>query len=309
MAFCPYCGKEVAEGQVCSCQQQPAEAAPEVTPEVTPEAAPEANGWEAPAMPTKNNKVLFGIIGAVVAVLLIIVLLVSCGGKGYMKPITDPINAFNAKKVKFEKSFQYVGIPKSIRNMSMDMNKIIYGDDFDDEIIDMEDDMADLFDDLNDDYDKWKVKFEVKKSEKLDKKDLKEIREYIEDKGEYLEDNYLEALEDILDDWDDYEDYYDCSEKEFKKLVEIFKKYVKGLDKVKISEGYKVKGKFVVYEGKDELDKSDSVTFFVAKVNGEWVIVDYDGYFSFNNDGDDFNDLLYAIRYSTFNYIYDGDIW
>lgn len=322
MSFCPFCGKEVADGAVCSCQAAPA-AAPEVTPVAAP--APEA-APAAPATETVANKIadVTGMVGdatnkvvdklpegakgflkkngkfvgiGVAAVIVLIILFSLLGGSGYKDPINSVLKAVN----KGEK-FDYVDLMTAGQAGDIkEINKLMYeirGDEFEDEI----EDIQDSFEKLANKYEKWKLTFEFTDSEKLSKDKLKDFQEELED----LWDNSLEDVVDELKDMDDddLEDVADAQDYDVKDLKKYFSKtlkYLEGFKKVKVSEGYKVKGYYALKDGGDEVAKTNKDTVYILKINGTWMMYSLkeSSRFRFNSDDKNYDRYGFLNQYLT----------
>ncbi len=161
MAFCKFCGKEIADGAVCDCQASQAQDTSQ---------APVNNNQ--PADPTSgqsNNSVsslsaagkdpLKTLVAAVIALLVIIFVFVF---------VFNHIGARGVAKKYAKKSFAKKGA-KSYYSMilSDDVYKDLKGDDLDDMIDDRNDKISDQLED-----NKIKIK-SVKKTKKLSKTQLK----------------------------------------------------------------------------------------------------------------------------------------
>lgn len=268
MAFCENCGKELADGEQCTCTSAgvaPAGVAPAA-------AAPVAKEEK----PNNNNKVIIGVVAAVAAVvvvLLLVVVLAVGGSKGYMKPVEDYMKAINKKETDPIKLYSTV-MPDFSANLYADLNKKFkasedYKDMYDDAVETMEEN----YEDCEDEYGKIKMSFESKKASKMDKDDLEDIQDYLDDYYDDSIEDQIDELEDMLEDADEIEDAadeLDISESEMKAIVKSYIKYLKSYEKMKVSAGYEVKGKFIVKAGKDEY-KTETVEFQVVKINGDWV--------------------------------------
>ncbi len=261
MAFCENCGKELADGQQCTCTST-----------------------------QKNNKIIIGVIAAAAAafvvVLLVVVLLVG-GSKGYMKPVEDYMKAINKKETDPIKLYSTV-MPDFSAGLYADLNKKFkVSDDYKDMYDDAVESMEENYDDCEDEYGKIKMSFESKKASKMDKDDLEDIQDYLDDYYDERIEDQIDELEDMLDDADELEegaDELDISESEMKAIVKSYIKYLKSYEKMKVSAGYEVKGKFIVKAGKDEY-KTETVEFQVVKINGDWVYWGIsDGSMSFEDD-------------------------
>ena len=154
--------------------------------------------------------------------------------------------------------------------------------------------MEERYEEILDEYKKFKLTFEKKKAKKMDKDDLEEATENINDYYEEIVEDY----EDMLDDEDKLEEFadgYEIDEKDAKKIIKAQISQAKQYAKGKFTAGYEVKGKFIVkVDGKDEY-KTESVTLYVVKFNGEWVYTGCDGSLYFDLDGDDEAEVLQSL--------------
>lgn len=296
MGFCEKCGKELAEGEQCTCtaegavQESVAEAVStqEATvAEVVAEVKEEPVAEKKPAM-DKNKLTIIGVVAAVV-VLLLLVAVIAGGSKGYMEPVEDFMKEINKKNTNPVEVYGTL-MPDFAADLYLNCHKQYsameeYLDIYEEGV----DNLEDYYDDCDDEFDKWKLSFEMRKASKLDKDDLEDIQDDILD--DYYKDNYLKdeakMIEDLLEDDDDLEDAADDSELSVSKVKSILKahlKYVQAYEELKVTAGYEVKGKFVVKSGKDEYD-TETVEFVVLKINGDWTYWGLEsGSLSFDDD-------------------------
>lgn len=276
MAFCENCGKELADGEQCTCTASETVAQAPVT-EATPAAAPVgAVPVAKEEKPNNNNKIIIGVIVAVAAlvvVLLLVVVLAIGGSKGYMKPVDNFMKAFNKKNTDPVELYTTL-MPDFSADLYADTyKKFMVSEDFKDMYDEAIESMEDYYDECEDEYGKCKLSFESKKASKMDKDDLEDVQDYLDDYyDDYIEDQ-IDELEDMLEDADELEDEadeLDISESEMKAIVKSYIKYLKSYEKMKVTAGYEVKGKFIVKAGKDEY-KTETVEFQVVKINGDWV--------------------------------------
>lgn len=150
MAFCKFCGKELADGAVCDCQvaQAPVNNNPEVP---TQEAAVQTA--------TAQKDPLKTLVAAVIALLVVIFVVVFIG---------NSIGAKGVAKKYAKKTFSKRG-GKAVYSLTLsdEVYKDLKGDELDDMIDNFNDGMEDILEDT-----KVKVK-SVKKTGKLSKKELK----------------------------------------------------------------------------------------------------------------------------------------
>ena len=159
MAFCKYCGKQIADGEACDCQQ----------------AMEQAQGGEKTKSSTDMGaKIVIG--AAAVVVILIIVLLASLlGGGGYKKPVENIAKAFNKADGK-------ALINAMFTDDLMEEFEDMLGDDKDDLYDQFDELLEEVMDEAEDEFGK-NVKFSIKVTDKdkLDKDELEEIEDYYKD--------------------------------------------------------------------------------------------------------------------------------
>lgn len=319
MEFCENCGKQLQDGEKCTCIEATEQAtentvateqATEVTGEAeqvtesTGEAEQAAVSTEAEA-PKKTNplkgKEKTVALGVALALVVFILIKIFSGSKGYMEPVDDFMKQINKKNTNYQEVNATL-MPDFAAKLYKSYNaKRLKSDYYADAFEDGVDDLEDWYDDCDDEYNKWKLTFETKKTTKLDKKDLEDYQDELDDYYDYL-DYYIDSNEDILEDEDDLEDYadeWDYKEKDAKAALKAFIKYYSAYEDMKVTAGYEVKGKFIIKTGKDEL-KTDTVEFVVLKVNGDWTYYGLIGggslYFDDDDEGcfDFISDFLYS---------------
>lgn len=303
MSVCPKCGKEVPEGEVCSCMTEAqvpvTEAAPAAEAAPATEAAAstqdvKANIQDAAKkaesavngavskvadkipggagdMLKKNGKYI-GIAAAVVVVLLLLVVCFG-GGGSYKDPINNIVKQVNKGKKADVIELQLASYPGKLKKVAKELLKATTPKD---EIADFKEDMVEQYEDLEKKVKHWKVKFVYDDVKKMDKSDISDFQEEYEDYYDNYIEPMLDGFEEIADDdYETIEDLADRMDMDAKPLVKAFKnyeKYLKTFAKVKVTAGYKVKGHLELKDGSKQISKTDKVTLYVLKVNGEWVI-------------------------------------
>ncbi len=241
-------------------------------------------------------------IAATAMTVLMAASLCACGG-GYMGPVDDLISATNKKETDPMKWYTIMAPDFSADELSDLMKSFVkMSDDIEDSMEDAKEEMEEAYEECDDEFDKWKISFEEKKAKKLDEDDLEEYIDKYEDYyDDYLEDQ-VEDMEDALDDDDELEelaDMLDIDEKDAKALVKSMIKYAKTYEKLKVTDGYEVKGKFILKSGKDTYE-TDSVEFVVLKINGSWVYMGIkDGSLRFEDDENDLFRFFFNELYSS----------
>ncbi len=292
MGFCENCGKELADGEQCTCTAEEAVAQEPVVEEAKVEeivaeekpvveevpavaeapAAEEAAKEPKPAM-DKKKMVILGAAAAAVVVLLLLVALFAGGSKGYMGPVEDFMAQINKQNTEPVEVYSALLPDFGASLYAQSHNKYKVSEEYMDYYEDSVEYLEDHYDDCNDEYDKWKLSFETKKATKMDEDDLEDIQDYLDDYyDDYLEDeaDYFEETLDDDGDIEDAADELDISESQVKAILKANLKYVKAYEELKVTAGYEVKGRFLVKAGKDEF-KTETVEFRVVKINGDWT--------------------------------------
>ncbi len=277
MPFCTSCGKEIAEGEVCSCQQaapKAEEVKAEPKKEVKAEAkkeVKEAPKKEAPA--DKKKSVLPLLIVAAVVVLAVVIAIVVATSKSYLKPIDKYVALINEKNTDY-REYQYALMADSrVKAAKKFAEANMAKDSYQNAIEDNADAWEKNFDRCDDELDSWKFTYEVKSKEKMDEDDLKDLQKSCERNFRDNIKDQIEDIEDILDDKDDLEDEADDADIDAKEMKAIYKAQVdmlKGREKAEITKGYEVKIKFTL-ESEDDNYKSENVKIRIVKMNGDWV--------------------------------------
>ncbi len=309
MGFCENCGKELVDGEQCTCTTTEAVAeepvaeeakveeaivedvpAAEETPAVAEAPVAEEPAKEPKPAMDKKKLAIIGAAAAAVVVLLLLVALLAGGSKGYMGPVEDfmaQINKQNTESVEIVTTL----MPDFAADLYTKAHKkYMVSEEYVDYYEESIDYLEDYYDNCNDEYDKWKLTFESKKATKMDEDDLEDIQDYLDDYyDDYLEDEadyFEEALEDE-DDIEDAADELDISEGQVKAVLKANLKYVKAYEELKVTAGYEVKGRFIVKAGKDEF-KTETVEFRVVKINGDWTYWGItNGSLNFDDDEED----------------------
>lgn len=238
MSFCPNCGRELAEGEVCNC-----------TP--AKEEAPAAS-----KQPSKKSKL---IIAAVLAVLVLIIVAAILSPKA-KTPIKKLTKAFNN-----EKSLVLVDgvLPKKLVKIA---EEITGTEDTEGERDLQAALLDDYFQNLDSTYEKWSVKIKFK--EKTDvsadyyQDNLRQVGDTI---NTYLD--WTDTLSNAFGSGDESSD--------LKQTVKQLKKFAKYYSKIKISKAVKLD--CVVTVKADGNKEEKEVSFIMGKVSGKWYIISYNG--------------------------------
>ncbi|MBP3338298.1 MAG: hypothetical protein J6L69_02710 [Lachnospiraceae bacterium] len=210
-----------------------------------------------------NNIVKYAVmgVGALVAIIVVVLVFSVLFGGGYKKPIKAADKALDKHKIDSYEYADYTSL-KSYREYVELKNELLDEDDH-------EDAYEETIEELEDEFgSKFKVKIKITDKEKLDKDDRKDIADGLEDYYESTVDNEDDSL-DYLEELCDEED---VSSKDFKKLKKAYEAYIKDLKKIKVSKAYELKLE-VTIKGKEDEDDFKIKNLIVAKVNGEWVYV------------------------------------
>lgn len=280
--FCSGCGEKLENGTANSAEDtQDAVstdegAAGEVKEETVQEEASQVQSGdysssyvsaEEPAMADENkgNASKYIPVAFGVAVLLVVILAAKAlFGGSYKDPIKSLCKSLNKQETNLDK-YADVVLPKFAMDAYKDAMKVLKkSDDGDDAMDEIEESLEGIYDGFEDEYgDHWKVSYEISKKTKLDKDELEDIQDAYSDLRDYLD--YID--EDTIDELVD-EDY--ISKSDGKTLEKCIEKLDKGLKKIKVSKGYKVKAKLKI-KGDDDDDK-ETMEIYVIKVDGKWVV-------------------------------------
>ena len=334
MKFCRFCGKQLGDDEVCNCEgalkeaanaaenaaetvAEAAENAAETTAEAATNAAENAekqaeDGAAAAVRKVKDsinkidlkgigekakeNKSLLVKIGAGIVGILLIILIANLFSAGYKKPIKNIVAAINKGAKADYLTLYNAGLPKDLANLNKEFYTKLYADNLEDK----NDELKDNWEDLKDKYPKFKISFKYDSKDKLSKTDLKEIKEELEDGDlDDLTDTIDEIEEELDDNIEDLADALDVDEKDISKFFKSFIKYLKSFNKIKVTSGYKVRGQYIVKNGGDEINKTDKVTMYILKINGEWVIfTTKDGNrFSFDSEKKSYDKINFLRQY------------
>lgn len=166
MAFCGYCGNEVAEGELCSCQQGQNECHESQAQYASDEDAVKNNS-------DKGGKAVIGVIAAVIVLIVVLLFVLILGGSGYKKVVKELQTALN------EADGDLIMNIMCNEDMLDDMEDYFddswYYDDLDEYINDMENDLDDLTDSLEDEFGKnLKISIKITDRKKLDEDDIED---------------------------------------------------------------------------------------------------------------------------------------
>ena len=237
----------------------------------------------------KYKKLLIGVAGAILALVLIIVLINALGG-GWKAPIKDVINEMNSDEVDMENEIvnMYGGLgKKELKKIYKIVSSSKNFKDYEDE---SEDSFKDEAEDLEDEYGKnWKYSYEIDDKDDLDKDDLKDIKDEFKATGKDLIDFADRILDLDNDDLKDLADDMGLKKDELKDLAEAIKDLGKTIKSTDVKKGYEVELE-VKIEGKDDDDSFDA-DIAVVKADGSWVIANTIYSYALY-------DVLYGIGYS-----------
>ena len=282
MTNCPYCGKILADNETCTCPGASANtAAVQAAPAAPASVADKVNGfWKT------NKKLCLAALAGVVVLLLLIVIIAGSAGGSYMDPINGVVKEIN-KGVKADAAELSYGYSPDFFRDTMGKIAILFPE-YDELIEDQQDDLTENFEDLKDQYGKWKLSFVKTDAEKLSKSDLKDYEEVFDDLWDDSFEDIVDKMQDFdSDDIEDLADMADMEVKDVKKMISYIEDYYKSFKKVKISEGYKVRGCFELKDGKEEIDKTQKVTLYVLKINGDWTVYESKGDETFRFDSNE----------------------
>ena len=188
MARCPKCGTEITgENQkFCNICGEPLQTntteggnlASDVSNLVDQVKSGDVNGI-VEKVKSGDKKTIGILAGAVVAVVVVVILIGSLFGGGYMDPINAYMKAMNSQSTDYlevETALSGSKLGKIQREMFqayVDADAERWGESYEDLIDDGKDDLEDFYDEIDDEYGKWKISFEEKSAKKLIKMKLK----------------------------------------------------------------------------------------------------------------------------------------
>ncbi|MBO4559060.1 MAG: hypothetical protein J5712_03165 [Lachnospiraceae bacterium] len=277
MKFCRFCGKQLGDDEVCDCEESKKAAENAESQGEAGTGAVIDNEKDSVTLDVsgvvekaKSHKDLLIKIGCGVAVVILLLILKSLFSSSYKTPINNIVSAINKGTKADYLTLYNAGLPKNLAKL----NKEVYTTLYEDRLDDKNDDIKDAFEDLKDKYPKFKIKFVYDSKEKLSKTELREFKDELEE-GDFedISDMIDEIEEEIDDHAEDLADMLDISESDLKKVMKDYIKYLKTFKKLKITAGYKVRGQYVLKNGGDDINKTDKVTMYIVKLNGNWVIL------------------------------------
>ena len=280
MKFCRFCGKQLGDDEVCDCEEskkaaenaqtEGAETGTDSNAVIDNEKDSVALDVSGVVEKAKSHKDLLIKIGCGVAVVILLLILKSLFSASYKTPINNIVSAINKGKKADYLTLYNAGLPKNLAKLNKELYTLIDEDGLEDK----NDDLSDAFEELKDKYPKFKIAFDVDSKEKLTKTELSEFKDELEE-GDFEDlDDMIDEIEDEIDDKaEDLADMLDVSESDLKKVIKDYIKYLKSFKKIKITAGYKVRGQYVAKSGSDEINKTDKVTMYIVKMNGNWVIL------------------------------------
>ncbi len=312
MKFCRFCGKQLGDDEVCDCEESKKAAENAENQEEGGAGAVIDNEKDSVKIDVagitekaKANKDLLVKIGAGIAGILLIIFIASLFSASYKTPIKNIVKAINKGAKADYLTLYNASLPKDLASLNKEFYTKLYSDNLEDK----NDDLKDKWEELKDKYPKFKISFKYDSKEKLSKTDLKEIKDELEE-GDFddLTDMIDDIEEEIDDNLEDLADALDVEEKDLSKFFKNYIKYLKGFKKIKVSKGYKVRGQYIVKNGGDEINKTDKVTMYILKINGEWVIfTTKDGNrFTFDSDKKSYDKINFLRQY--LNIFYENAI-
>jgi len=290
MAFCTKCGKALADGEKCTCETP-------VATEQTPQTE------TATAAPKKKNTGLIAGIAAI-AIVVVIVLVMVLSAKPHMEPVNDFIAAINKKNTNYIELYETLMPDFAVKPLNKLYKQMLNNEDTADYYEEKSEYYAECYEDATDEFNKWKLSFELKKETLLEDEEFENVQDNIEHYYRNKLDDTVDYYEDLLDDDDAFEDFADnndISEKQAKSLIDAAIKYYNTYKDVEVTEAYEIKGKFIIKADGEEYD-TDTVKFYVAKVNGDWVYYSFrEGNVYFDGDASGFfsfvSDILSSGKY------------
>ncbi len=301
MKFCRFCGKQLGDDEVCDCEEskkaaENAEGSAEATSVIDSDKDSVTINTADIKENIKKNKNALYMIGAAIAVCLFFVLCVNLFSSSYKTPIKAVVKAINKGEKADYLTLYNASLPKNLKKLNTEYYTVLRSDKLDD----LNDDLKDSFEELTDKYPKFKIKFDFDSAEKLSKTELKEYKDELSD-GDFDDiEDIVEKIEDQMEDnLDTIAESLDVEERDVEKYFKDLIKYFKSFKKIKVTKGYKVRGRFIVKNGGDEINKTGNVTMYVLKINGNWVIYEAknNDSFSFDSDKKSYDKISFLRKY------------
>lgn len=282
---CPNCGNELPENAAfCAKCGTPA---PQVEAPVA-EVVEEAQVVETKPsfittllqLLTSNTKIFFGVIGGALALIILIIVLLCCGGKSYKEPVEKYLDFIASKSTDaddyvteacFGGDFGRFLFSDDAEDANYTTLNTSFNEEFDDEDFEydnwkdyVEEEMIPItYRNFAGIYGEWKLDYDISECEKLSNRKIRDLQDDFKD----IVENYEEMLED-----------YDFNADE----EEIVEDFIKDIYRERITEAYSVEAE-VTIESAEKGFCDEEYKFIVAKVAGEWVIL----------DGPSFSNFLY----------------
>ncbi len=212
---------------------------------------------------------LFVGVGIAIILCLGIAIMIIFKTKPYMKPVNDFIDAINSRTDN-HLELQYFLMP----DFCVESKRVIdeyLADSY--EYEERDELLEESYDECEDEFGDWKLSLEIKSETKLNEDAIEELQDYYNTEYEDHFEQFLDTWKDKLDDDDELRilaDNFDISEKEAKKYVTAVVEHFSAYENALITEGYEIKGRFIITTEEDEY-KSSTVIFNVVKINGDWA--------------------------------------
>lgn len=285
--ICLKCGKEIADNsQFCpNCGNMMSAVAVNKAPAVTVSTPAEPVADLKPEKPKKERSgnhgkaIAFGAVALVVIAAIVASVFFFFNGKGYEKEVKAYLDFYAEKEddaIGFVTdgymggSFGNVLNGKKADEITKMICKATYESNFEDEYDNwkeyVEANINAIYDMAEDDFGDWKMTYEIKKSKKLSKSKIKDLEDVLEE--------IIEGYEEILDEADLSSDDEDELED-----------YIEKIEDAKIKAAYEVKVQ-IKFKG-DYGSFKETYDFKVAKIGGDWVILEGPSVYQFMEDAKD----------------------
>lgn len=215
---------------------------------------------------------LFICIGGgvlVAGIVLLLIFTLGGSGGGYKAPVENLVKEINKAESADYMSLYDVSYPSELKKLYQSFYALLESEN---PLESNRERVQEYFADLKDEYSDWKLKFEyADEIDPMSKTELNTVKKSLTNKENL--NYYIERIEDREDDIvDDFVDYYDANEKDVRNYLKSVKEYLKNMKEAEVTEGYLVKGRYIITSGGEEINKTDTVTMYVIKLNGEWVL-------------------------------------
>lgn len=255
MPFCGSCGRELAEGEVCHCQDNVK------TNRVKKDRKVSAS--------TIKGVCIFTVMIAIVVLVVFLII----DSKRYLNPVKDICKEINKGMKSDYVSLETAGLPSECVSILKKIAKL------NPEKMDASDiSSKNQYDALLTEYPNLQISFEAASKEKMQKEDRRVIKQRYDGLWNKYFRQFRHRVE-MTSPKDEalgkYSDLLGVDENEYYSVLGKISKYLEQFEDAKVSKGYKITGCYVLKNGDLEIDRTEPVTISMIKLNGKWVIDSY----------------------------------